>query len=539
MQLHPQNILKFLRIAKHQNLSMRRRLAVYLIALCCAVMLLGFLMLNLLGLVNPLDRQLEEAMVRQLDATTALIRHDADDAAAWGISLSDEISAAVGDVLQAHRISFDELCNNEAVLTEIQQSAYNDVYTHMQLATCSGAFYLLNTTVNSDLPAESYNGLYLKYANLYAENTIHNKACLFRGSYAVARANGINLYSTWRLETLAETFPQAVSLMDGHAKYLLTQICSLPDSWERVRLMCVPVYLDGRAIGVCGFELSDLYFQLAYPADSGEDSHLLCALLTEEDGRWMAQLSGHRSATSAPVQTAFSMKKHGRFDQFVCESEHFIGLTREITIGDSQHTIAAMLPMSYYKQIVRQSQLNATGLLLLLTLLSVAACIYLSHRYVTPILQGLSSLKADDTAHRPSNIPEIDDLFAYLAAKDRQHEEEISRLQSENADVQRERERAENALSNLHAAGMQEIDREAYALFCDNLSSLTPKEHEIFDLYLDGKTGKEIQEFLSINQNTMKYHNRNIYDKLGVRSRKELLKYATLMMREREEKPTV
>lgn len=193
-----------------------------------------------------------------------------------------------------------------------------------------------------------------------------------------------------------------------------------------------------------------------------------------------------------------------------------------------------MLPMRYYERIVRQSQLNAAGVLLLLTLLFVAACIYLSHRYVTPIQRGLSSLKADETARMPSNIPEIDDLFNYLAARDRLHEEEISRLQSENADVQRERERAESALSNLHAAGMQQIDPEAYDLFCNNLCSLTPREHEIFELYLSGKTGREIQEILCINPNTIKYHNRNIYDKLGVRSRKELLKYATLMMKEKE-----
>lgn len=518
-------------MAKRQNLSMRRRLALYLIALCCAVALLGFFMLNLLGLINPLNRPLEDSLAQQLNTSAAHILHDADDAAAWGLSLSEEISAAVGDVLQAHRCSFEDLRNNEALLTEIQRNAYGDVYTHMQLATCSGAFYLLNTTVNDALPESSYNGLYLKYANLYTENTIHNKACMFRGSYSVARENGVSLYSTWQLETLAETFPQAVSLMDGHAKYLLTQVCSLPDSWERVRLLCVPIYLDGAVIGVCGFELSDLYFQLAYPADSGAENRLLCALLTENNGQWTAQLSGHRSA-AAPMQSAFILKKHGRFKQFDCEDGCFIGLMQEVAIGESRHTVAAMLPMPDYEQIVRKSQLNAAGLLLLLALLFFAVSIYLSHRYVSPILQGLSSLKAEEADHRPSNIPEIDDLFAYLAAKDRLHEEEIIRLQSENADARRQRERAESALSNLHAAGMQEIDPEAYALFCDHLSSLTPKEHEIFDLYLEGKTGREIQELLGINPNTIKYHNRNIYDKLGVHSRKDLLKYAALMLKD-------
>lgn len=539
MQLHLENIRKLFRAAKRQPLSLRRRLAVYLVALCCSVALLGFLMLNLLGLVNPIDGRLEETLARQLDATSALIRHDADEAAAWLLSLSEAVSAAVNDVLQTRRLSFDDLRNNEPALTRIQQNAYGDVYAHMQLAACSGAFYLLDATVNDSLPEKSYNGLYLKYANLYAENTVRNKACVFRGSYAVARERGVGLYSTWRLETLAQTFPQAVALMDGRAKYLLTQVCSLPDSWERARLLCAPVYLEGEAVGVCGFELSDLYFQLAYPADSGEDDRLLCALLTEGDGQWTAQLSGWRSAASAPLQAAFSIQKQGRFERFVCGDESFVGLTQEIAVGDSRHAVAAMLPAVYYDQIVRQSQLSAAGVLLLLTLLFSLACVYLSHRYVSPILQGLSSLREDEAGRRPSNIPEIDDLFEYLAARERQREEEIGRLRSENADVLRERERAESALSHLQAAGMQEIDPEAYALFCSSLSSLTPREREIFGLYLEGKTGKEIQELLHINPNTVKYHNRNVYDKLGVRSRKELLKYATLMQREKagKEKP--
>ena len=62
--------------------------------------------------------------------------------------------------------------------------------------------------------------------------------------------------------------------------------------------------------------------------------------------------------------------------------------------------------------------------------------------------------------------------------------------------------------------------------------TLTPKEKEIFSLYLDGKTTREIQQISEINENTLKYHNRNIYSKLGVNSRKQLLMYAALMNKE-------
>ena len=39
----------------------------------------------------------------------------------------------------------------------------------------------------------------------------------------------------------------------------------------------------------------------------------------------------------------------------------------------------------------------------------------------------------------------------------------------------------------------------------------------------------EILAILGVTENTLKFHNKNIYNKLGVSSRKQLLRYATLL----------
>lgn len=59
--------------------------------------------------------------------------------------------------------------------------------------------------------------------------------------------------------------------------------------------------------------------------------------------------------------------------------------------------------------------------------------------------------------------------------------------------------------------------------FQKQIKKLTPTERMIFDLYLSGKSTREIMRALSITENTLKYHNKNIYGKLGVSSRKQLL----------------
>lgn len=62
--------------------------------------------------------------------------------------------------------------------------------------------------------------------------------------------------------------------------------------------------------------------------------------------------------------------------------------------------------------------------------------------------------------------------------------------------------------------------------FLWGVSDLTRTERVIYDLYLKGCTTKEIMTECNIKENTLKYHNKNIYSKLGVSSRKELLEIA-------------
>ena len=72
------------------------------------------------------------------------------------------------------------------------------------------------------------------------------------------------------------------------------------------------------------------------------------------------------------------------------------------------------------------------------------------------------------------------------------------------------------------------VDRAAIApecieAFMAGLKMLTPTERAIYDAYVARVTTKEIMANMDIKESTLKYHNRNLYGKLGVSSRKELL----------------
>jgi len=73
-------------------------------------------------------------------------------------------------------------------------------------------------------------------------------------------------------------------------------------------------------------------------------------------------------------------------------------------------------------------------------------------------------------------------------------------------------------------------DSPEFSLHCEfvleQLPRLTPSERAIYDCYLAGKSTKEVLQEMNIGENTLKFHNKNLYSKLGVSSRKELIEYA-------------
>ena len=70
------------------------------------------------------------------------------------------------------------------------------------------------------------------------------------------------------------------------------------------------------------------------------------------------------------------------------------------------------------------------------------------------------------------------------------------------------------------------LDCEKIQVFEAGLPTLTATEQKVYTLLSQKKTTAEILDTLHIKENTLKYHNKNIYGKLGVTSRKELVAVA-------------
>lgn len=73
---------------------------------------------------------------------------------------------------------------------------------------------------------------------------------------------------------------------------------------------------------------------------------------------------------------------------------------------------------------------------------------------------------------------------------------------------------------------LEKAEDQRLEMFRAGLASLTPKEKTLYECYVAGMTTAEIMDQLNIKENTLKFHNKNLYSKLGVSSRKQLLEIA-------------
>ena len=118
-------------------------------------------------------------------------------------------------------------------------------------------------------------------------------------------------------------------------------------------------------------------------------------------------------------------------------------------------------------------------------------------------------------------------LFCLMLQRSRE-EERKQPTEAERSEVIEEKSPEVPAVPVAEEPSSRTLEEQC-AYFAAQRVCLTPTEHIIYDFYLQGKSTKEIMAELNIKENTLKYHNKNIYGKLGVSSRKQLVMIASLL----------
>lgn len=531
--------------------TMQKKLIVYMIILALIIIFALFAGIMVIGRFDSAEKNIQNSLDFQMEAFEKDMSDYFNSLAASSIDLSSHISDFIESDSEISGANFKNLTDNPEKIEQVQSVLLGQLSQKLQYHNCSGIFVMLDATVNSQVEdaAFSRTGLYLHHNRYQNDDMV-----LFRGIASLGKSNNVMPHRKWRLEFRTDLFSDydkvvANAKLPMNQSYMLTDSFTLAGTSDEVVFLAVPIVgSDGTFYGVCGYEVSADYFT-TYHAQPAAEKRLSCMLLSCKDDtyiptglacsgqdNYVEPLSGNIQVSGMP----------GKLSKISGGSQSFIGTVKEITLtpNNEPFTLAVMIPQSDYSSAVINSIVQFVLLITLLLFFSVSCCLFFSKRYLSPILKGLEHIKHDTWSEEPSPIPEINDLFAYLAKKD----EDLSAVQSELAAAaviyqeaqqkydaaQSELEEAQSQLHRLTRSRRNDVDPDNYSAFLIGIKTLTPTEKQILDYYLAGKSVKEIAELTGVKETTIRFHNRNIYSKLNVTSLKQLLLYAAMMQQNNE-----
>ena len=243
-----------------------------------------------------------------------------DQLAVMGVNLSEDMSAEVDKELALRQLSFAQLNDSPEVLNALEEEMIEPLCRRLRQTGCSGAFVLLDATVNTRMEGAEHSraGLYVQKSGADIPTV---PLLLYRGSAEVGKGHSVMPHRKWRMEFQTDQFPDYDRWMTPgsaplYQSYTLTERFELPGTSEEVQLFLLPLRgRDGTMYGLCGFEISESYFKQNFAQPTGFD-HLICLLAPADSGgqpcrRCRPQQRHHRRLLPCSPEHA-GAAQHGR-----------------------------------------------------------------------------------------------------------------------------------------------------------------------------------------------------------------------------------
>lgn len=521
--------------------SMRKKLFIYMFVLATVLLLVFAAFLYLFGRFSTTEDKISDLLSLQTEFFDREMTAYFNDVTLRGARLSEKTAQLTEEYFKTENIDFNDIQNSSVHIGALENYYIDLLNEELLKANCSGAFILLDASQTGKSGSKA--GVYLNQ-NLFG-TTDKETMLLYRGNVQAAISKGIMPHRKWHLEFNAEGFPNFEEILSDTAEPIekashICDIITLPGTSERVMLVALPIRGDdGSVYGICGFEVNESVFKDAH-AQPTTLTRITCVFSRFEEG-----IVNMNEGLSCGVKNGYFLKpktslqiKDLKKGLVVLKNEYesYIGMTRKTSLyaQGAPYAVTVMMPYADYSSRETKDIMQFIIIILLSGFAIVSLCIYFSRRFITPILKSLEKIKQAEKIQSEdiqSDLLEIDDLFAFLAEKDNEYQKSVDELSKRNELSQKEINRIQAENNRLIKEHKNIIVQDNYDYFCSGIRKLTNKERQIFDLYLEGRTVPEIMRITDIKETTLKYHNGNIYSKLGVSSKKQLLNYAAIYLK--------
>ncbi|WP_170834702.1 LuxR family transcriptional regulator [Natronincola peptidivorans] len=509
------------------RLSMGPRLFLFLIVLV-VTMLLGIIAILLLtGTFTAKLNTHEELIQNKLSFTWRNISNQYGQLSVESVDLATELSKSIEKRLQEQGLEVSDLQDHPELLEALIAGEYERALFSLQRSKSSGVFIILDATVNPKLKnAEaSRAGLFIKNMEPNILSSSSPTIVLLRGFPNIGRSNTIPLHTQWSMEfdiTNASYYRIPMEAASQQTLplsrlYYWNPAITLPGTSEEVMLCSVPLIdSKGNVFGVCGFEVSAMLFKLSHLPDNRIYNRISCMLTPVSQNTFdvsQAMFSGGYSARNVFADNQLLHFKESQKKSFFSYREEggdsFLGFHTSIELypkgsafSHEDWAVALMVPTEDIISSIANANYNLALKFVLLMILGIIVSFFLSKYYMRPIKKSFDMIKSNGLIETPkTEIPEIDDLIEFLS------------LENESFQKKGEEDPSSVVLNE----------------FLKNLKTLSPAERSVFNLYVQQYTAKEIAAKLCLSINTIKTHNKRIYAKLNVTSRKELLVFINML----------
>lgn len=543
-------LLLLRRAGREKARTLQARLFLFFLLFAVALVGAGFLILTLAGVFNAAADRHITWLDTESEHLQANVSGDFNELSLRGAALAGTISSNISRWAERNGITESEITKGVPALTdslsrrELIENLLSEqagiLLSTLNNNVCSGVFIILDDAVHlsGDNPSGTRAGIYFKRTATSNVSALSSKIYCLRGPAPIARANKTELLGQWRAEYTAsdiEFFGTALdaarqnSGTDISRLYYWSERYLLEDDSEHCVRLCVPLIArDGTVYGLCGLEVSAMLFKNLYSPSRAEYPRVFAALAPLVQGGFDtgAGLLAGNSYLASRTNGLFraEAQRNGGVTWYADDGMTYTGRVEQLTLypaaspfADKAWALAILMPETDWKTVTRQSNIIFYGTIAALLAASLLAAVFISRRYIRPVVSALELLKTDSRAKLPkTRIAEIDDLLEYLSALDEQRKI----LDEQNVNLAAELEDAKRGTTGPVAA---------YKQFRRNLETLTITEHAVFNLYMKNLSAQQIADKLFVSINTIKFHNRNIYSKLDISSLKELKIYVGMM----------
>lgn len=510
--------MSFSSIGKSRR-SLRRELFLSMMVLAALVLSMLLSCLFFFGKLSDPKKRIAGTLSLQLDFFENSMTSYWENLTVMGIDLSEDSSYLIQSYLNTRNLTLDHLRGTGRDAYDLQILLIRELSEKLQQTECSGGFILLDDPQH---PSEQVPGIYISKG---LSDRSDPELLLYRGISSAGKSQNVYPHRKWRMYFQTNLIPDYSSLirpssMVADEAYQISGPLCLYGTDEEVYLLTFPLRINDEISGLCGFEVSRRFFRASNPQPT-EFRRLICTISSNEKSSLDLDMALDCGKNYAIPNGTFRAKSLRQGVHLFEGRSSYVGMQRTISLDstEDQYLLTAMIPEADFNSEAARGYTQTAMIISLLIFFITVSCLFFSKSYLKPLLKEISHLKETVSEEATTSYRELDELCEFLRTQQINHNSALSNLEQE-------KQKAETEAARLAYHRKTEIDPDAYEIFLKGLAELTPSEKRILSLYMEDLSTAEILEQLSIKESTLRFHNKNIYSKLGVSSRKQAVLYA-------------